>query len=80
MASGQLEVLVEPFKENEPGPHVVATIDALTEAGLAVDMGPFSSTADGELTTLVDAVHAMLQSGFDSGASTIQIRITRIDG
>ncbi|MCP3992274.1 MAG: hypothetical protein GY724_24605 [Actinomycetia bacterium] len=79
MAKGQLEVLVEPFKENEPGPHVAATLDALTDAGLEVDMGPFSTTANGELTKLVGAVHAMLQSGFDAGASTIQIRLTRID-
>ena len=40
-----MEILVEPFKENDPGPHVIAAVDAARAAGLDVDMGPFGFDA-----------------------------------
>ena len=78
MADGHLEVLVEPFKESQPGPHVRAVIETLTEAGLPVEMGPFSTTASGPLGTVVDAVHSLLTAGFEAGATSIQIRVTDV--
>jgi len=76
MTLGQLELLVEPFKENDPGPHVSAAVDALRQAGLEPTMGPFATTADGDLTTLIEAVSALLTSGFEAGATTIQLQIS----
>ncbi len=75
--SGRLEILVEPFRESDPGPHVNAAIDALRAAELDVDMGPFATVADGELEVLIDALAAALRDGFAGGADGVQIRIER---
>ena len=72
-----LEVLVEPFRENDPGPHVTAAIDALSAAGLQPDMGPFATTADGDLESVMAAAAALVRAGFDNGADAIQLRIER---
>ncbi len=75
MAEAHLDVLVEPFKENDPGPHVRAVVDSLTNAGLDPDMGPFSTTAVGDHNRLIAAVPELLEAGFGEGASSIQVRI-----
>jgi uncharacterized protein YqgV (UPF0045/DUF77 family) len=77
MSTTHLEVLVEPFKENEPGPHVSAAVDALSASGLEPDMGPFATTADGELDDVLIAVTALLRASFDAGATAIQLRLER---
>lgn len=77
MSTTHLEVLVEPFKENEPGPHVSAAVDALSASGLEPDMGPFATTADGELDDVLAAVTALLRASFDAGATAIQLRVER---
>jgi uncharacterized protein YqgV (UPF0045/DUF77 family) len=77
MSTGRLELLVEPFKENEPGPHVIAVTAALEARGLTVDMGPFSTTVDGEIEELISVVEVLLQAGFAAGASSIQTRLER---
>ncbi len=73
----RIEVFVEPFRENEPGPHVAAAVAAIEASGLAVDMGPFATTADGDLDTALAAAIALLRAGFDAGASSISLRIER---
>ena len=75
MTPGRLEILVEPFKENDPGPHVAAVLDTLTAAGFSVDMGPFSTTVDGHLDELVGVLQTVLKAGFDAGATSIQARV-----
>lgn len=72
-----VELLVEPFRENEPGPHVTAAIDALAAAGMDPDMGPFATTARGDVDQAIEAVAAALRAGFDNGADAIQLRIER---
>ena len=42
-------------------------------------MGPFATTVDGDLQAILDVVHDLLASGFDAGASTIQLRVSAID-
>lgn len=76
MTQGRLEVLVEPFRENNPGPHVDAVLAMLSEHGFSVDMGPFSTTAEGELAQLIAVVEPLLAAGFDAGATSIQTRIS----
>jgi uncharacterized protein YqgV (UPF0045/DUF77 family) len=76
--SARLEVLVEPFKENDPGPHVTAVIEAINGAGLSADMGPFATTAEGDLDRVMAANAALVSAGFGAGASAIQIRIDRL--
>ena len=75
----RLEVLVEPFRENDPGPHVTAAIEAIASAGMEPDMGPFATTAEGALDQAMAAVTALLRAGFDHGADAIQVRIERTD-
>jgi len=70
-----MEILVEPFKENDPGPHVIAAVDAARAAGLDVDMGPFATTVEGEIADVVAAGAAMMTAGFDAGATSIQLRV-----
>lgn len=77
MVSAHLEMLVEPFREDDPGPHVLAAVDAIEQAGMPVEMGPFASTADGELDTLLDAVGLALKAGFAQGARRISVSVER---
>lgn len=77
MPDARLEMLVEPFRENEPGPHVLAVVDAAKTAGLDVDMGPFSTTVSADLGALVAVAGDLLRAGFDAGATSIQLRLER---
>jgi uncharacterized protein YqgV (UPF0045/DUF77 family) len=78
MADAHLEVLVEPFRENDPGPHVTAVINAATAAGLSAEMGPFATTVTGDVDQLAGAVADMIRAGFAEGASALQIRIESV--
>lgn len=78
MTTGRIEVLVEPFKEDNPGPHVMAVVDVLKGAGLGVEMGPFATIAEGPLDDLVAIMHTLVASGFEAGATSIQARIERL--
>ena len=71
---------MQPFKENDPGPHVTAAVDALSAVGLDPDMGPFATTAEGELDVIVDTVATMLRAAFANGATSVQLHLARDDG
>lgn len=75
MAEARLEILVQPFRENDPGPHVTAVVDAAVAAGLEVDMGPFATVVEADLASLIDGAAAMLHAGFAAGATSIQLRV-----
>ena len=75
MADARLEMLVQPFKENDPGPHVTAVVDAAESAGFEVDMGPFATSVEAELDSVIDVATAMLRAGFTAGATSIQLRV-----
>ena len=70
-----MEILVEPFRENDPGPHVTAVVDAARATGLDVDMGPFATTVSGELAEVIAASSTMMSAGFEAGATAIQLRL-----
>jgi uncharacterized protein YqgV (UPF0045/DUF77 family) len=76
MADIHVEVLVEPFRENEPGPHVYAVVDTLAHAGLEPDFGPFATTCTGPIDAVSTAISDLIQSAVARGASAIQIRIS----
>jgi uncharacterized protein YqgV (UPF0045/DUF77 family) len=78
-AGARIEVLVEPFRENDPGPHVNAAIAAIGATGMEPDMGPFATTAQGDLDQAIAAITALVRAGFDHGADAIQVRIERTD-
>lgn len=75
MANAHLEVLVEPFRENNPGPHVSAVIEAATAAGLEPNMGPFATEIQGDIEVLAGAIAEMIRAGFSKGATSMQLRI-----
>ena len=79
-----IEFLVEPFQEGRPGPHVEAAVAAFTDRGLEVELGPFSSSAQGDIDAIADAVAGMIRSSMRSGASSIRIQLgandTDLDG
>ena len=75
MTDARMEILVEPFRENDPGPHVIAVIDTARAAGLDVDMGPFATTVCGEIGKVIAASSAMMSAGFEAGATVIQLRV-----
>jgi uncharacterized protein YqgV (UPF0045/DUF77 family) len=64
MADAHLEILVEPFRENDPGPHVAAVLDAA-----------FATTIDGDVDQLAGAIADMIRAGFRNGATALQMRI-----
>jgi uncharacterized protein YqgV (UPF0045/DUF77 family) len=77
MTVGHLEILVEPFKENDPGPHVEAVLGVLKNAGLSADMGPFSTFVEGEIEVLLGVVQKLLTAGFEAGADRISTTLER---
>lgn len=70
-----VEVFVEPFKENEPGRHVIAAVDALSRAGLGPEMGPFATTAEGGLDQVLAVVRPLLEESFRAGATAVSLRV-----
>lgn len=77
MTRAHIEVLVEPFRENDPGRHVMAAVEAMNTAGLEADMGPFATTAEGDLETIITATTELLRHSFEAGAASVQVRVDR---
>ena len=71
-----LELLVEPFEEGRPGPHVLAALEALEAAGLAVDLGPFASTATGEVSAVAGAISEVVTASVGAGATRITVQLS----
>lgn len=78
-AAANLEFLVEPFVVNQPGAHVTAAVEVVRDRGLSPEMGPFATTASGNLDDIIAAASDLLRAGFEQGATTIQLRIGRSD-
>ncbi len=74
------EFLVEPFSEGKPGPHVQAAVDALTAAGLSVDVGPFGNTTSGEVSQVLAAIGAALAAALDEGATRVSLNVALLEG
>lgn len=75
MTQAHLEILIEPFRENEPGPHVDAAVKALEDAGLQPDMGPFATSVDGDIHQITDAIAALVRASVGAGATAFQFRL-----
>jgi uncharacterized protein YqgV (UPF0045/DUF77 family) len=77
MAGVRIEFTVEPFVEGHPGPHVLAAIEAVREQGLAVEVGPFSTTAEAPAERAGTTIARLVQAGLDHGATRISLHIER---
>lgn len=73
----QLEFLVEPFAEGNPGPHVLGPLASLRRHGIEVSQGPFGNTVEGDRRTIATAVLTILESAFDNGASRILVNLAQ---
>ena len=71
----RVEFLVEPFVNNNPGPHVSAAVQVADRAGLAPDMGPFATTATGDLEQVLGSLADLVRASFENGATSVQVRI-----
>lgn len=74
------EFLVEPFEEGNPGPHVVAAVDAVRARGFDPEVGPFGTTFAGDQTAVIQAVKALLDAATAAGASRVSIQVSSTDG
>jgi uncharacterized protein YqgV (UPF0045/DUF77 family) len=74
----ELEFLVEPFKEGQPGNHVTAALEAVDAAGLEVDMGAFATSTSGEVALVARAVHDLILAAMSEGASRLQIQVSEL--
>ena len=69
------DLLVEPFVDGAPGPHVTAACEAFDRHDLSVELGPFASFAAGDLEPMADAIADMIRAAMSEGASSIRLRV-----
>jgi len=76
----ELEFTVEPFVEGRPGAHVTAAIEAASDAGARVDVGPFGSSCRADDERMPDIVAAITRAAFANGATHLSLHVARLDG
>ena len=76
MATCKAEFLIEPFKEGSQGAHVVAAIEAVSEAGFNPVVGPFGTSVEGAPGEVLEALAQMIEAAIGNGASKIAITTT----
>jgi uncharacterized protein YqgV (UPF0045/DUF77 family) len=70
-----LEFTVEPFVEGQPGPHVLAAVSAVEEAGCTVDFGPFGSSCAVPTDSVGRVVGALLDAAYRHGATHVSVHV-----
>ena len=76
----ELEFTVEPFVEGQPGAHVAAAIQAATDAGADVEVGPFGSSCRAADADMPELVAAITRAAFANGATHLALHVARVDG
>lgn len=72
-----VEFTVEPFVEGEPGPHVLAAVEAARRSGLAVDVGPFGTLVTGDDEAVLAVVDDVVRAAVGAGASRVSLQVVR---
>ncbi len=75
MSRCTVDFVIEPFKEDAPGPHVMSGIKAIEASGLNVSMGPFGSTVSGTVDEVSDAIGAMVTAAVRDGANRVLVEV-----
>lgn len=75
----RVEFTIEPFVEGRPGPHVTAAIDAASELGHDVEVGPFGSGCVVPSAETADVVAAVVRAAVANGADHVNIDIQQVD-
>jgi uncharacterized protein YqgV (UPF0045/DUF77 family) len=70
-----VDFVIEPFKEDAPGPHVMSGIKAIEASGLNVSMGPFGSTVAGTIDEISGAIGAMVTAAAHDGANRVLVEV-----
>jgi uncharacterized protein YqgV (UPF0045/DUF77 family) len=73
----KVEFTVEPFVEGGPGPHVRAALDQVRARGLAVEVGPFANTVDGEHHQVLKAIEPLVTAALANGATAVTFGVSR---
>jgi uncharacterized protein YqgV (UPF0045/DUF77 family) len=73
----RVEFTVEPFVDGEPGPHVLAAVEAARAHGFDVDFGPFGSGVTGDAVAILDAVDDIVRASVSAGATRVSVQVTR---
>lgn len=71
-----VEFTTEPFELVNFPDHAVAARRVVDEAGLAVSVGPFGTSAEGEAEQVLAAVDRLLHETLGAGASRISVQVS----
>lgn len=75
------EFTTEPFRgEGEPPAHVSAAAEALLQAGLTPDLGPFGTSVRGGAERLLPALERAMEAAFASGVTRFTLQVSPHDG
>jgi uncharacterized protein YqgV (UPF0045/DUF77 family) len=75
----KLEFSTEPFDLEELPAHAVAARRVVDEADLAVEVGPFGTSAEGEAGETLAAVSRLLRECLEAGASRVSLQVSVLD-
>jgi len=70
------EFMIEPWEFGNLE-RVDTAVMTLAGHGLEVQVGPFGNTVQGEVEVVLPALVEMLESAFESGATTVMLQVTR---
>ncbi|GJF28130.1 hypothetical protein KNE206_08300 [Kitasatospora sp. NE20-6] len=71
-----VEFTTEPFELDGFPDHARAARRAVDEAGLAVSVGPFGTSAEGDAEQALAAVTRLLRETLDAGATRISVQVS----
>ena len=69
------EFMIEPFKEDAPGPHVMEAVEAVRSLGFDPEMGPFGTSIQGDPAAVIAALQEMLDTAYRAGASRVSLQV-----
>lgn len=75
----RVEFTIEPFVEARPGPHVTAPVDALTELGFDVEVGPFGSGCDVASDQIGNVVATVVRVAIEHGATHVNVDVSTVE-
>ncbi|GAA2115081.1 hypothetical protein GCM10009759_59860 [Kitasatospora saccharophila] len=75
-----VEFTTEPFELDGFPEHARAARRVVEEAGLAVSVGPFGTSAEGGAEEALAAVTRLLRETLAAGASRISVQVSVLDG
>jgi uncharacterized protein YqgV (UPF0045/DUF77 family) len=73
------EFTIYPFVEGPALPrYVQAAVDAISAAGLDIEIGPLSQTVTGEAESVLEAVRSAASAAFADGARRVVLNIEAV--